>query len=114
MKINVNHILEGIKNSVFVKEEVEAIANERYLICSACPKNSKVIKEQKQYFPELKTEEGSYFSEIRPDEHCSMCACNIHAKVRSLHTACPLEKWLPVATVQEAAKIAAITDEEQS
>jgi len=110
MKFNIKHIIEGIANSIFVKEEVEKIAEERYKICLACPKNSKVIKEQKQYFPELKTDEGPYFSEIRPDEHCSMCACNIHAKVRSLHTSCPINKWEAVASKEEAAKIAAAID----
>lgn len=98
------HILEGIKNSIFVKEEVEKIADERYEICKACPKMS-ANKDKPDFNP------GKYFSTVRPDEHCSVCACNVHAKVRSLHTNCPIEKWLAVASVQEAAKIAAVTDE---
>lgn len=101
---NIKHILEGIKNTVFVKEEVEKIALERYEICKACPKNS-TNKDKKDFDP------GKWFSALRPDEHCSMCACNIHAKVRSLHTACPIDKWPAVATPQEAAKIAVVTDE---
>lgn len=105
MKLNVKHILEGITNSVFVKEEVEKIAKARYELCQVCPKNSKVIKNSENPDP------GKYFSKKRPDEHCSMCACNIHAKVRSLHTSCPIEKWKSVATPQEAAKIAVVTDE---
>lgn len=83
MKINVRHILEGIKNSIFVKEEVEKIANERYEICKKCPKLS-TAKDDSQ--------KGEYHSKLRPDEHCTICACNIHAKVRSLHTACDLDK----------------------
>jgi hypothetical protein len=39
-----------------------------------------------------------------------MCACNIHAKTRSLHTDCPISKWTSVATKEEAAKIAAAID----
>ena len=104
MKTNIKHILEGITNSIFVKEEVEKIANERYEICKLCPKNSTNSKKE-DFDP------GKYFSSLRPDEHCSMCACNIHAKVRSLHTNCPIDKWEAVASKQEAAKIAVITDD---
>ena len=96
MEFNVKHIFEGIKNSIFVKEEVEKIANERYIICSTCPKNSK-NKDMNDL--------GPYYSNLRPDEHCSECACNLHAKVRSLHTECPLTKWLAVATPEESVKI---------
>lgn len=103
MKINVRHILEGITNSIFVKEEVEKIANERYEICKTCPLNSS-NRDKPDFAP------GKYFSSLRPDEHCSGCACNLHAKTRSLHTSCPLDKWKAVATPQEAAKIAVVTD----
>lgn len=103
MKFTIKHIIEGIKNSVFVKEEVEKIAQARYEICKSCPKISS-NRNEKFFDP------GKYFSKVRPDEHCSMCACNIHAKMRSLHTACPIDKWKAVATPQEAAKIAAVTD----
>jgi len=104
MKLNVKHILEGIKNSIFVKEEVEKIAQMRHDICKECPKNS-TNKDKSDFDP------GKYFSSFRPDEHCSMCACNIHAKVRSLHTNCPIDKWPALATPQEAAKIAVVLDE---
>lgn len=103
MKFSIKHIIEGIGNSIFVKDEVEKIAKARYEICSTCPKNSK-NKDEEFFDP------GKYYSSLRPDEHCSGCACNLHAKTRSLHTSCPLDKWLAVATPQEAAKIAAVTD----
>jgi hypothetical protein len=106
--MNVKHILEGIKNSIFVKEEVEKIAEQRYAVCQACPRNSKNNDKTDFFDP------GKYYSSLRPDEHCSMCACNIHAKVRSLHTACPENRWPAVATIEEAAKIAMITEEEKS
>jgi|SRR5688572_9158404 hypothetical protein len=102
--MNVKHILEGIKNSIFVKEEVEKIAKDRHNICKVCPKNS-TNRDKSDFDP------GPYFATLRPDEHCSVCACNIHAKTRSLHTNCPIDKWLAVATPQEAAKIAVVTDE---
>lgn len=109
MTFKIKHIIEGIANSIFVKEEVEKIAEERYEICKVCPKNSKVIKEGRKD-PSVVTEAGPYYSESRPDEHCSMCACNIHAKIRSLHTHCPINKWDEVASKEEAAKIAAAID----
>lgn len=96
MKINIKHILEGLKNTIFVREEVEKIAEERYSICGTCPKNSSNL---------FMNDPGPYYSSIRPDEHCTECACNLHAKVRSLHTACPLEKWLAVATPDEAVEV---------
>lgn len=110
MAFKIKHIIEGITNSIFVKEEVEKIADERYEICKVCPKNSKVIKTQRAEPASEALEPGPYYSEIRPDEHCSMCACNIHAKVRSLHTHCPIDKWEAVASKEEAAKIAAAID----
>lgn len=107
MKINVLHILEGIKNSLFVSEEVEKIASERYQVCRGCPAIS-----TNQDKPEMNPAPGKYFNKHRPDEHCTHCACNIHAKIRSLHTACPINKWSAVASVQEAAKIAAALDKD--
>lgn len=104
MKFNVKHILEGITNSIFVKEEVEKIANQRKEICNVCPKNSE--NSDKEFF-----DPGKYYSTKRPDVHCTSCACNLHAKLRSLHTSCPIEKWTAVATLQESAKIAAVTDD---
>lgn len=105
--MNVKHIIEGIKNSIFVKEEVEKIASQRYAICRGCPANS-----SNQNKPDIiKPEPGPYYLPLRPDEHCTHCACNLHAKIRSLHTACPIDKWPAVATKEEAAKIAVITDE---
>lgn len=101
--MNIKHIIEGIKNTIFVQEEVEKIASQRMEICETCPKNS--FNSKKSFF-----DPGKYYSSIRPDVHCTMCACNLHAKVRSLHTNCPIDKWGSVATKEEAAKIAAAID----
>lgn len=103
MKLNIRHILEGIKNSIFVKEEVEKIAQARYEVCKACPK---ISANQGQPW----ANPGPYYNTARPDEHCTVCACNIHAKVRSLHTSCPIDNWEAVATKEEAAKIAVVTE----
>ena len=109
MKINVKHILQGIKNSVFVTEKVEEIARERYEVCKKCPAAS-----FNQNNPDITPAPGAYYSTVRPDEHCTHCACNLHAKVRSLQTSCPIEKWKAVATIQQAAKIAAVLDKDSN
>lgn len=101
---NIKHVIEGIANTVFVKEEIEKLAEQRILICRACPRLSTNIKEKN-------TEPGKYYSAKRPDEHCTVCACNIHAKVRSLHTSCPEKKWLSVANKEEAARVAIVMDQ---
>lgn len=104
MKFKITHIIEGIKNSIFVKDEVEKIAESRFDICRICDKNSLNAETDREFNP------GPYYSKIRPDMHCTVCACNLHAKVRSLHTACPINKWTEVATKEESAKIAAAID----
>jgi hypothetical protein len=96
--MNVKHILEGLGNSLFVKEEVEKIANKRMEICKVCPKNS-ANRNKDNFKP------GKFFNTMRPDVHCTMCACNLHAKVRSLATECPIGSWGPEATKEEAIKI---------
>lgn len=101
--MNIKHIIDGIKNSIFVREEVEKIAQTRLEICNSCPRNS--ANKSKEFF-----EPAKYYSTLRPDDHCSECACNIHAKTRSLHTSCPIDKWSAVASKEEAAKIAAAVD----
>lgn len=82
----VKEILDGIKNSVFVKESVEKIAAERYSICKTCPHNSK-------------NSDNIY---LRPDEHCLECDCNLYLKTRSLHSQCPLNKWMALATEDQS------------
>lgn len=104
MKINVRikHIFEGIKNSIFVKEEVEKIAKERYEFCKVCPKNS-----SNKVMGDL----GPYYTPFIP-EHCTVCACNLHAKVRSLHSECPLDppKWEALSDQEVGLMIDEVTE----
>lgn len=88
-EIKINHIAEGIKNSILPREEVEKIAKVRAEICAACSYNS--ANKDKAFFTP-----GKNYSKIRPDAHCTICACNIHAKVRSLKSKCPIDKWVAV------------------
>lgn len=88
MKVNVKHILAGIANSIWVKEQVEEIASYRYSICKSCPMNSKNAP-----------------GTLRPDEHCLECGCNLHLKTRSLDSVCPQGKWEALASEEDADKI---------
>lgn len=88
MKFNVKHILEGITNTIFVREEVEKIAAERMAICKMCPKNSKNVP-----------------GTMRPDEHCTLCGCNLHFKTRSLDSDCPSGQWNALASEEDSQRI---------
>lgn len=81
MKISIKGIIEGVWNSIFVKETIEKIAEERMSICKGCSLNS---DHQKKY---------NKYKTFRPDFHCTSCGCNLHAKTRSLSQECPLKKW---------------------
>jgi len=80
MKINFKGILEGVWNSVFIKESIEQISQERLNICKACDKNSDNAKRLG-------------YKTFRPDFHCSLCGCNLELKTRSLSEVCPSGKW---------------------
>lgn len=98
-------ILNGVKNSIFISEEIEKIANKRYEICQECDKDSV------NYDPVHPEKIGKYYSDLRPDEHCTECACNIYVKNRSLTTKCPIGKWGPEVTQEEDLKIKNILNE---
>jgi hypothetical protein len=71
----VGEIAEGWTNLVLKKEITERIAKSRLLICNTCEFHSKFHKT------------------LRPDAHCTDCGCTLNAKVRSLQTNCPQNKW---------------------
>lgn len=81
MKLSIKGILEGTWNSIFVKKEIEEIANQRDEICRGCSMNSDHAKRFNKY----KT--------FRPDFHCTVCGCDLHLKTRALSQECPLGKW---------------------
>lgn len=87
--MNIRHILEGLQNTVFVKEEIEKIAEERYAVCKTCKHNSSNSQE----------------AILRPDEHCLKCKCNLHMKTRSLSSYCPIGLWASVSTAEEESLI---------
>lgn len=94
MKIDIKGIIEGTRNSIFVKEEVEKVAAERIAICRTCPFNSEVARTNGETI-------------LRTDEHCLKCGCNLHLKTRALSAQCPLEPplWASIASDEETKKI---------
>lgn len=81
-------ILEGIKNSIFPKEEIEAIAAERLSVCKACFYHSSNAKSR------------GYITR-RSDDHCTHCSCPLLTKTRALSTSCPINKWGAVISSKE-------------
>jgi len=83
-------ILEGVTNSIFKKEDVEEIANERMQICYNCS---------------LFTHEdgGCMISGTGPccDKRREGCGCSLGFKTRSLSSDCPFNKWKAVLTQEE-------------
>lgn len=81
-----NKILEGIKNNIFKKADVEHIAAERMEICSTCV--------------ELDTE-GSKCMVPGTSPCCSLCGCSMSLKIRALSARCDAGKWEAVLTEDE-------------
>lgn len=87
---NKGQILEGIKNSVFVREDVEEVAHQRMQICNNCA----LLDVQG---------DGCIVPGTQPccDERKGGCGCSLKLKTRSLSSSCPLEKWLAVMDEKE-------------
>jgi hypothetical protein len=83
-------IFEGIKNSVFKKEDVEAVAKHRMSICKKC----KLYDE---------TGEGCMVPGTQPccNEKKGGCGCSLSLKTRALSSDCPLNKWKAEMTEEE-------------
>ena len=93
MKIDFKGILEGAWNSIFVKESIEKVHDQRLDICMRCPYNSLTMKEKSGY----KT--------FRPDLHCTICGCNLDMKTRCMACECPDHKWGSEMTEEEEKEI---------
>jgi hypothetical protein len=87
---NKGQILEGIKNSVFKKEDVEQLADHRMGICVGC---------------ELFDEKGDGCMVTGTGPCCDQtkggCGCSLKFKTRSLSSACPKNKWGAEMSEQE-------------
>lgn len=83
---NRNQILDGILNSVFKKEDVEAVADSRFAICKSCP--------------DIDTD-GKECLAPGTQPCCSLCGCSLTFKTRSMSSECPAGKWKALMSEQE-------------
>jgi hypothetical protein len=85
-----NQIMEGITNSIFTRADVEQIAAERQVICTACEHLDT-------------TGESCIVHGSQPC--CGKCGCKLAWKTRSLSSECPLEgadkRWEAVMNITE-------------
>ena len=84
---NRNLILEGVKNSLIKKEDVEKIAKERSIVCDVCPVKS--INSLGKEICDSEKQDVDY----NTGKMGNGCGCYLHLKQRSLHSSCPLHKW---------------------
>lgn len=87
-------IIEGISNSIFKKEDVEQIAQDRMNICLSC---------------DLYTDDsnGCMVAGTHPccNQNKGGCGCSLGFKTRSLSSACPLGHWQAELTQEEEDKL---------
>jgi len=81
-----NQILEGIKNSVFPHQEVEAIASERLKICNECP-----------HFDT----KGDDCMVPGTQPCCKLCGCSMGLKARALSAKCDDNRWEAILSQEE-------------
>lgn len=77
--IQLKQIWEGWTNLLFKfkNRKINRIKKKRLQICRDCKMNS------------------IYGNSKRLDEHCTLCGCNIAAKISCLSCECPMTKWKP-------------------
>ena len=85
-----NQILEGIKNKIFKKEDIEIIAKERLDVCKECP------------HIDLKGDQ-CYVKGTQPC--CSLCGCDLSLKTRALSSACDDKRWNALLSEEEEDKL---------
>ena len=89
-------IIEGIKNSIFKKEHIEEIAQQRMHICEMCS----LYDVQG---------EGCMVPGTQPccNEKMGGCGCSLSLKTRSLSSSCPLTppKWEAILSEEEEDKL---------
>tara|TARA_R110002020_G_scaffold36503_3_gene109761 strand:- start:4350 stop:4679 length:330 start_codon:yes stop_codon:yes gene_type:complete len=75
---NIDQIYEGIKNNIFKKEHIEAVAKVRWKECKEC---------------EHIDRRGSFCMAPGTQPCCKECGCSLGSKIRSLSGECPVGKW---------------------
>lgn len=87
---NKDKIFEGIKNSIFKKEHVEEIYEERRAVCQACIHRD---------------DEGKTCMVPGTQPCCGLCGCSLGFKLRSLSSQCDDKRWKAVLSEEEADKL---------
>ena len=80
---NADKIAEGIKNTMFKKEHIEAVATDRFQLCIKCS---------------LFDAKGDSCLAPGSQPCCSDCGCSLAFKVRSLSSECPKGYWDALTT----------------
>jgi hypothetical protein len=75
---NAKEILEGVKNKVFKKQDVEDIADLRWMQCMTCSSLD---------------EKGNKCAVPSTQPCCADCGCSLGLKLRALSSSCPQGKW---------------------
>ena len=78
---NMSKIAEGVKNKIFKKQDIEDIADLRWMQCLGCP---------------ALDEQGKNCALPGTQPCCADCGCSLGLKLRSLSSSCPKGKWKAV------------------
>jgi hypothetical protein len=97
---NIKQITEGVKNKVFKKDDVEAVARLRWQECKICP---------------LLDKKGKACAVNGTQPCCSDCGCSLSLKLRALSSACPKGRWKAVmpGAIENLLKQQIIADEKK-
>ncbi|MGK0255587.1 MAG: hypothetical protein ACI81I_000187 [Arcobacteraceae bacterium] len=95
---NINQIAEGIKNNIFKKEHIEAVAKERFQTCIKCS---------------MFDAKGTDCLAPGTQPCCSDCGCSLAFKVRSLSSECPKGYWKSLMSEETEEIIIKQIDNEQ-
>ena len=90
---NKNQILEGIKNNIFRREDIEHVAAQRMHICQQCPTELYSFQD----------DGGCILPGSAPccDQRLGGCGCSLALKTRSLSSSCPKDHWKALLTQEE-------------
>ena len=78
---NIDKIIEGVKNKIFKRQDIEDIADMRWMECLKCP---------------LLDQTGDHCAVNGTQPCCADCGCSLGLKLRVLSSSCPKGKWQAV------------------
>jgi len=87
---NMDKIMEGVKNKIFKRDDVEQIADIRWMQCLNCPSLD---------------EKGDKCAVPTTQPCCADCGCSLGLKLRALSSSCPKGRWTAVVNKEGEKKI---------